>query len=494
MGQGGFINLVNGTDRRWIKQSSDSYQMNAWNFPQVIDPGTSPSVYVEWDENIFHTRSDDVGQVTYVLEGTNRAVQVYASAKNGLSLTINSTVPTAATPDRSSINLGWHHDGSVSFVLAGSEGHYTSSINLGAWMQDNIGFIGDMVLSKLCMPGSHDAGMSFLGTSNGLASTCNTVTQSYAIAQQLNYGIRYFDIRPVISAGIFKTGHYDYPGSNWGGNGQFLQSIMDDVNAFTATHNELVILKVSHTLFTDSGYRDFTQGEWNSLFDTLVSGLRNIYSSGVQENRNLVTEIPLRSFICPEGRPQASVLIVVDCPDTVSINQSYENKGIFRLKAFKLTDNYSNTSDLEGMINDQINKMNNRQADACHLLSWTLTQSSHQMTTCCLDTEDKISIRGLARGSNERLFDRLLGACNPAHFPNIIYIDNVQSCAITALAMAVNTKTMGPHPSVGVPRYEVQEEKIRTLAYDLWEKRGAPFNNCPEQDWFESEKAFSQVG
>jgi len=60
--------------------------------------------------------------------------------------------------------------------------------------------------------------------------------------------------------------------------------------------------------------------------------------------------------------------------------------------------------------------------------------------------------------------------------------------------MAVNTKTMGAHPSVGASRCEVQEEKIRTLAYELWEKRGAPFNNCPEQDWFESEKAFSQVG
>lgn len=440
MGQGGFINLVNGTDRRWVKQSSDFYQMNTWNFPQVIDPGTCPAVYVEWDENFFHTRSDDVGQVTYILEGTNHAVQVYASAKDRLSLTVNSTVPTSTSPGQSSINLGWKHDGYVSFVLAGSEGYYSSSINMGSWMQDNIKFVGDMTLSKLCMPGSHDAGMSFLGTSNGLASTCNTVTQSCAILQQLNYGVRYFDVRPVISAGIFKTGHYDYPGSNWGGNGQDLQSIMDDVNAFTATHKELVILKLSHAIYTDSGYRDFTQEEWNLLFDTLISGLQNIYSMGVREDRNLVTEISLQSFICPNGLPRAAVLIVVDCPDSVSINQAYENKGIFRLNSFNLYDNYSNTSDLDAMINDQLGKMKNRRADACHLLSWTLTQSSHQMITCCLDTEDKISIRGIARVANERIFDRLLGACGPEQFPNILYIDNVQSCAIAALAMAVNTK------------------------------------------------------
>ena len=32
-----------------------------------------------------------------------------------------------------------------------------------------------------------------------------------------------------------------------------------------------------------------------------------------------------------------------------------------------------------------------------------------------------------------------------------------------------------------------REQETQKLAYHLWIKRGAPFNDCPEADWFEAE-------
>jgi hypothetical protein len=39
MGEGGYINLVNGTPYRWKRTGQASYQMDAWNFPESINAG-----------------------------------------------------------------------------------------------------------------------------------------------------------------------------------------------------------------------------------------------------------------------------------------------------------------------------------------------------------------------------------------------------------------------------------------------------------------------
>ena len=53
-------------------------------------------------------------------------------------------------------------------------------------------------LQQLALPGSHDAGMSTFTGGRG-AVACNSVTQSLDIGQQLALGVRYFDLRPVVS-------------------------------------------------------------------------------------------------------------------------------------------------------------------------------------------------------------------------------------------------------------------------------------------------------
>ena len=119
------------------------------------------------------------------------------------------------------------------------------------------------------MPGSHDAGMSTLTSGTAMGTRANVITQTQSIGGQLNAGSRYFDIRPVISAGQYVTGHYGRIEQlgvvTWqGGNGQSIDSIISEINAFTACNQELIILRLSHDLNTDvgnEGYRSFTQHE-----------------------------------------------------------------------------------------------------------------------------------------------------------------------------------------------------------------------------------------
>jgi hypothetical protein len=39
MGQGGYLSLINATPFSWHKIYEHSYQMNSWDFPDVINPG-----------------------------------------------------------------------------------------------------------------------------------------------------------------------------------------------------------------------------------------------------------------------------------------------------------------------------------------------------------------------------------------------------------------------------------------------------------------------
>lgn len=113
--------------------------------------------------------------------------------------------------------------------------------------------LGPKTLRQLCLPGTHDVGMSTFVPDTTFAAPCNTLTQTSFILDQLQLGSRYFDIRPVIHATQFYTGHYtelNIAGRNtWqGANGQSMASVISDINAYTQDNPELVILYLSHDL------------------------------------------------------------------------------------------------------------------------------------------------------------------------------------------------------------------------------------------------------
>jgi hypothetical protein len=217
-----------------------------------------------------------------------------------------------------------------------SDNSYNITVGLVAntstsWMQNNLGLLGSRSLGKVCIPGSHDAGMSCFGSSTAFAHTCNTQTQTTGILGQLNFGIRYFDIRPVISSGKYFTGHYSHVGaiSSWqGANGQSINSLIDDINDYTSNNNELVILNLSHDLNTDLGndsYASFTQSEWDALFTLMQQGIKNLF---VAENPTRVdlTTLTINDFI---GSNSAAVVVVVESSSNGISLGNFSNQGFY---------------------------------------------------------------------------------------------------------------------------------------------------------------------
>ena len=85
------------------------------------------------------------------------------------------------------------------------------------------------------------------------------MTQELDVLGQLRAGARYLDIWPVISHADYYTGHYTKTDqAGWQGSaGQSIDEVIDNVNDFTASNSELIILYLSHSANTDTDYSPF---------------------------------------------------------------------------------------------------------------------------------------------------------------------------------------------------------------------------------------------
>ena len=433
MGQGGYIVLVNRTSHVWTRTYIHSYQMNNWNFPEKINSGEVKQEYIEWDQGFFNNHNDDAGEVTFVLGNTGMTFQVQARVHEEFNLTV--LLSNIHTPLGDKFDLGWIHDGTVKFYLIERNGQFSAPDLDTHWMTANLPLLGGRSLKNICMPGTHDSGMSERGADTAFAHDCNIITQTSNILGQLEYGARYFDIRPVISAGNYFTGHYgQILTESWqGGNGQSISSVIKQVNYFTTAYNELIILNFSHAYNTDTGnhsYTDFNQEEWNGLF-VMLTGLSHLYiTTSGPINVNL-TDLPLNTYI--GGRPAVIIVIEPECD-----LGEYAHKGFYKKVNYNVYNSYSNTDDLNTMMDDQIRKMKDQRPHPnanYFLLSWTLTQSSSQATFCYLDDED--SILTLANKANS-VSQQVLNHCTPQTYPNIFFIDNIANTDVTDLSMQIN--------------------------------------------------------
>lgn len=331
--------------------------------------------------------------------------------------------------------MDWNSQAGAPFILSGFENtkNFESTNAPANWMQQNLPSIGCQPLRRLCMPGSHDAGMSTLNGNTFLSNDMDTLTHWIDVAGQLDAGYRYFDIRPVIHDGSFYTGHYSEVGKSWlGGNGQDIASIISQVNSFLSRNHELVILDLSHMFNTDDNYRTLNAGEFNNLIRQL-QGLQHLYSnpSGAKD----LSTLPLNSFIA-----NGPAVIVLLSDGSVSL-PSPPPVGFFPSSAYSIFNQYANTPLLPMMTSDQLSKMKkNRQSpdSGLFLLSWTLTTIG--------------DIRSLAEMAHTALFDSSPSGLwstvygNRKSYPNIILIDGIGTAPpsviadrnVAALSMAIN--------------------------------------------------------
>jgi hypothetical protein len=303
-------------------------------------------------------------------------------------------------------------------------------------MQANIDLLGSRPLINIAIPGSHDAGMSTIGTGTAFSNAANTQTQTLSIGGQLAAGSRYFDIRPVISGGLYYTGHYSDVSEidSWqGSDGESIANVISDINSFTSSNNELIIINLSHAYDTDGGNSDypiFTQDQWDALFAQLT-GLEHLY---VDPNPTTVdlTQVTLSTFI---GSSPA-VVVIVQPDDTIDLGD-YSSQGFYQYSQLNAYNEYSDTSDLSTMESDQLSKMATQRStptQSYFLLSWTLTQDTAEV----LGLGD--SILDLANTADPALYTALPPALSSNTYPNILYVDNFQNDGmLVALAMSINT-------------------------------------------------------
>lgn len=158
MGQGGYLLLKNKTPYRWKRTHKHSYQMNSWDksFPEYIEPNSYAHVYIEWTEGT-KTKSDDAGEIDYTMEGCNAVFQVQARAKNGFQIKIwCRNFATDHINQNQKINLGWAHDNTLVFAVAGSQGQFSSfgsKQKANKWM---LHIDNNKRLFDLTIPGTHD--------------------------------------------------------------------------------------------------------------------------------------------------------------------------------------------------------------------------------------------------------------------------------------------------------------------------------------------------
>jgi len=321
------------------------------------------------------------------------------------------------------------------------------------WMQASLPLIVDRSLREICLPASHDAGMSRRtgGTLFGTESV--VLTQTHTVGRQLELGIRLFDIRPVIGGNRYVCGHYskfdngNLPGwiqtllgrvgfkfGTWqGGNGQFIDEIVEEVNKFTDRKAELVILDCTrwcgfNTDTDNKDYRWFNREEWDGALQQL-SKLNRLFKVPAGQNTDL-TNITMKDFI---GNGKAAVICIVK--EDVELGP-LANQGFFKSSQFQIQGSRQMfiTREQGDTLENVLCILNDKKVfdgfPANVMVQAVMKDRSFR----------DISVRGMAtRVKSERL-PHVVSQATVENFPNQVWIDDVDSPEATLVALGVIKK------------------------------------------------------
>lgn len=320
---------------------------------------------------------------------------------------------------------------------------YGSGYHSASWMEEMLfPEKENYSLKDIVIPGAHDAGMSVLtaigGKSAYTINECNTLTQTMNVAQQLNAGIRMFDLRIDMYQGRLYAKHAPsdcMDDAVGGGYGEPLGNILTAVKSFLDIHKkEVVILSFCHfcdrhlsienqaKMITDSLGKD-------KLFDT--------------EGRT-VKDIPLKDLA---GKVLVSFEEHAYPQMKIVANTMTDRSSAF----FNYKRAYAATNLMDNLLDTQKNFLNKLKG---HLddndiirLDWQLTQRGQEAAiTCSQFQSDKAnvlldgalllvnvmkknkSIIDLARSANRYLPVKVAewikdGTINKENKPNVLYVD-----------------------------------------------------------------------
>lgn len=219
---------------------------------------------------------------------------------------------------------------------------------------------------------------------------------------------------------------------------KFHQNIIDDLNAFTSSRRELIILRISHTENVQHG-RDFNLPDWIRLFQELnkIHFLFPITTSSL-------VDLPLKSFIANSS----AVLLVFD--DNVNF-EGFRGPGYYHESDIRYTDapvyveGVTSTENPVQMSRQCIEALRNARAPC--LVGWCLTQGALNAVLTALDLGGK-TILDLAALTKPVLYGDLWKNCSRDVYPNAINVDAFTS-DITAFCIAINKFYALKQPSSG---------------------------------------------
>lgn len=323
--------------------------------------------------------------------------------------------------------------------LGVSNGYYTvSDISYANWMGDNISKLASKSLKDITLPGTHDSGAynltdslmpgdqkdiieELLWVAEHLLQPVGEIVRGWGTSQdrtfyqQLEGGIRYFDIR----AG------WDSKTNTWRafhlaiGNSIF--DLLNEVKSFLDTHPyEIVVLEVSHF----EGYP--TAENIKALQEGILSIFGSLLIPPTDSLRTSIQDLVLkntRAFITMDEVPMSGSVW-----DSNVIYNTYANSPkIDEMQSYNL---------------EQIGKyMSGSYSSVLYKISWTLTPNANTILSSIFPGKPK-SLISLADTANAQLtaFWNAQKATNSV-MGNILIIDHFQTSSIMQSILEMNGLT-----------------------------------------------------
>ncbi|MDB5229068.1 MAG: hypothetical protein JWN78_3261 [Bacteroidota bacterium] len=281
------------------------------------------------------------------------------------------------------------------------------------WMHNIVLLHPQASLYDIAVPGSHDAGTYVLNECFG-GNTCNTQTQFKNITEQLNAGLRIFDIRPVLYNNKYYTQHAT---GDYGCKGDLLSNMFTQLRDFLDQHNEFVILEFGH--FNNTSYND-------PGFSSLIN---NILGDKLYKENSPDTILFIHkhlSDIIPASSKKGKVMMIYEDATDSPANRA---NGIFTGVMQPTQGGWSNSHDTVDLKLKQADNYFNytNSGNSIFQFSWQITQTDVMAINCVLGT-DSVSIKTLATQANLQLgsfVDALIasGQIRKGRIPNVIFVD-----------------------------------------------------------------------
>lgn len=197
--------------------------------------------------------------------------------------------------------------------------------HIANWMQVNRSRFGDNKLEDfMWMPGTHASGMSHLSWNSKTATEGNTLTQSYGIGDQLRLGVRWFDLRPMWLDDKWVIGHGGAVNAGWqSGSGPSLSEAIQEINNFTSSHAELIVLRVTRIRDAKSGGE--IPSQYPDLIQQLFSGINHVYLGANGQSESNMYKKTLNDFI---GDGKAKVIITTVPTDGSGLHETTDLQSV----------------------------------------------------------------------------------------------------------------------------------------------------------------------